>query len=99
VPTLHLYLTDGFSSDRVTIEVDGRTVFDEDGVSTRKLYGLAKDVGAIEVASDKTRVAVRLPRRGVEAVFEVDLTQGSHVPISVENGEIRHAVLRQVGFM
>ncbi|HZB36486.1 MAG TPA: hypothetical protein VE443_00585 [Beijerinckiaceae bacterium] len=97
--SLHLYLAEGFANDHVVVEVDGRKVLDADGVTTKKLTGLAMQIAPVAVQGQRSRVGVRLPRKGLDAAFEVDLGKGSHVPISIENGQLSHSVHRQIGFM
>jgi len=98
VPTLHLYLADGFANDQVVLRVDGRNVFDETGVTTRKLIGLAKQVSPVEVATSNPRLEIELPRKGLSIAVDVDLNKGTHIPISVEDDRISYSVERQLGF-
>jgi hypothetical protein len=60
---LYVYLTDGFNNDRVAVTVDGRRIFDEGGVTTRKLIGLAKQLGPITVAGDTAQLDIELPEK------------------------------------
>jgi hypothetical protein len=61
--TLHLYLTDGFKDDRVAVSVDGRKVFDEGGVTTKRLIGLAKQLGPITVPGIRRGSTSNCPKR------------------------------------
>lgn len=96
--TLNVYLTDGFKDDRVAVSVDGRKVFDEGGVTTKRLLGLAKQLGPIAVDGDTALLEIELPERGMRAAISADLSKGSEVPIGIENGKFTHSVLKQIGF-
>jgi hypothetical protein len=99
VSTVHLYLADGFANDHVVVKVDGRTVFDEQGVTTKKLYGLAKQVGPVTVPQDRVNLEIALPEKGLSTVIDADLNRGSHIPISVEDGRLAYSLQKQIGFM
>jgi hypothetical protein len=99
VPDLRVYLTDGFADDHVVISVDGRTVFDQTGITTKKMIGLAKQVAPVPVPGDTAKLEVKLPEKNLAATFDVDLSKGSHVPVTLENGRLLHSVQKQIGFM
>ncbi|MFK4651543.1 hypothetical protein ABIF97_001477 [Bradyrhizobium japonicum] len=96
---LHSYLTDGFSGDHVVVRINGQTIFDKSGVTTKKLYGLAEQLQPIQVPGSNAKVEVHLPDKNIAATFDVDLSKGSHVPISLEAGQLSHSVQKQIGFM
>jgi len=98
MPSLNLYLTDGFDNDQVVVRVDGRKVFEADGVTTRKLLGLAKQLDPVPVAGNTARLDIELPKKGLSATISADLTQGSHVPVAIENGRLTHSVHKRIGF-
>ena len=60
---LSVALEEGFEDDAVVVEVNGRKVFEQDGVSTRTQIGLAV---SFEVPIDQPDavIEVRLPARG-----------------------------------
>lgn len=95
---VHVYLTDGFANDHVVVKVAGRKIFDEEGVTTKKLYGLAKQVGPVPVAQDQVRLEIELPEKGLSTVIDADLSKGRHIPISVENGHFAYSLLKNIGF-
>jgi hypothetical protein len=98
VATLHIYLTDGFKDDRVAVSVDGRKVFDERGVTTKKLLGYAQQLSPVSVVNDTVQLQIELPEKGLSTTISADLSRGSHVPIAVENGRFIHSVLKDIGF-
>ena len=96
--TLNLYLTEGFKDDRVVISVDGRMVFDGDGITTKKLIGLAKQLSPVAVAGNMARLEIELPERGLSTTISADLSKGTHVPVAIENGQFTHSVEKKIGF-
>lgn len=96
---LRIYLTDGFDGDHVVVSVDGEVVFDRRGVTTKKLYGLAERLQPVQVPEDKAKVEVRLPDKNRVTSFEVDLSKGSHVPITLQDDRLLHSVQKRIGFM
>jgi hypothetical protein len=99
VPDMRVYLTDGFADDHVVVSVDGQTVFDQAGITTKKMIGLAKQLTAVPVPAGKANVEVKLPEKNLSATFEVDLSKGSHVPVTLQDGQLTHSVRSKIGFM
>jgi len=98
VANLRLYLAEGFSGDHVVVKVDGRKVFDSNGVTTKDVYGLAEELKPVPVKGDRAKIEIELPGRGMKAAFTADLKRGDQVPISIEDGKITHFVGNKVGF-
>jgi hypothetical protein len=99
VPDIQVYLTDGFANDHVVVSVDGRTIFDQAGITTKKMIGLAEELSAVPVPAGKASVEVKLPEKNLSATFEVDLSKGSHVPVTLQDGQLTHKVRSKIGFM
>ena len=81
------------------VSVNGQTIFDKTGVTTKKLYGLAEQLKTVQVSGSSADLEVRLPERNLAATFKVDLSQGSHIPVTLENGKLHHSVQKKIGFM
>jgi hypothetical protein len=99
LPDLRLYLTDGFAGDHVVVSVNGRVIFDERGITTKKLYGLAHELEPVQMPGNSAKVEVNLPDKNLAATLDVDLNKGSHVVVSVVDNRLRLSVHKQVGFM
>jgi len=67
---LSVALEDGFEDDTVVVEVNGRQVFERDGVSTRTQIGLAESF-EVTVDEDEAVVEVRVSSRGATGRTEV----------------------------
>lgn len=98
VADLRLYLTDGFNGDRVVVKVNDKVVFDKGGVTTRKMVGLAETVPAVQVPGDGAKVEVSMPDKKLATSFDVNLSGGSHVPITLDGTTFRHSVVKRIGF-
>lgn len=68
------------------------------GITTKKLLGLAKQLGPVAVAGDTAQLEIELPEKGLSTTISADLSKGAHVPIAIENGQFRHSVEKQIGF-
>jgi hypothetical protein len=99
VADLKLYLTDGFSGDRVVVKVNDKVVFDQGGVTTKKVIGLAQTVPTVQVPGDGAKVEISIPEKKLAATFDVNLSGGSHVPITLDGTTFRHSVVKRIGFM
>jgi hypothetical protein len=95
---LNLYLTEGFKNDRVVVSVDGDKVFDGNGITTKKLLGLAKQLNPVAVNGDTAQLKIELPERGLSTTIHADLSKGTHIPVAIENDQFTHSVEKQIGF-
>ncbi len=98
MPTAHVYLTEGFSSDHVIIRVDGKKVFDDEGVTTKALYGLAEEVAPVTLSGNHAKLEVELPQKGLRTAIDIDLGKGRHIPISIEDGRLTYSIEKRLGF-
>ena len=96
---LRVYLTDGFAGDHVVVSVNGQTIFDQSGVTTKKLYGLAEQLKPVQVPGGSADLEVRLPEKQLATTFKVDLSQGSHIPVTLAGDKLMHSVQKKIGFM
>src|SRR3954451_21432210 len=93
---LKLYLTDGFDGDRVIVRVNDKVVFDREGITTKKLLGLAQAVPTVQVPGEEAKVEVSVPGKNIAASFDVNLSNGSHVPVTLEGTRLLHSVLKKI---
>ena len=87
MPTFKIDLQEGFDGDRVVIRVDGRPVYDKQGVSTRMQIGLADSV-QVETGSE-AELAVQLPDKGLEGTVKLFVEETPNVGVSVEGEVVR----------
>jgi hypothetical protein len=84
---LSVALEEGFEDDAVVVEVNGRKVFEQDGVSTRTQIGLAV---SFEVPIDQPDAVteVRLPARGAAGQTRCTVVDRLYVGVSVQSGDV-----------
>lgn len=82
MPQLHVDLQDGFSDDRVVVQVDGREVFRSDRLTTRLMLGLAESF-AVDVGEEPVTVRVEVPTRDASVEQDVRAGQTPYVGVSL----------------
>ena len=80
-------LEEGFDDDTVIVEVNGRQVFEGEGVSTRTQIGLATSF-EVEVDEGEAVVAVRATSQGATGRMRHPVADRLHVGVSVHGGDI-----------
>ena len=93
-----VYLTEGFSSDHVIVRINGKKVFDKEGVTTKALYGLADEVAPVTLSGNHAKIEVELPQKKLHTTIDVDLGKGEHIPVSIEGGRLIHSIEKRLGF-
>lgn len=87
---LHVALEEGFAGDDVTVVVNGRTVFEQQGVTTRPEIGLATSFDA-DAPGGQAEVEVRC--RGRSTRVKVGTDQPVWLGLSLdESGVLEHRI-------
>jgi hypothetical protein len=81
MPSIHIDLQEGFSKDRVVVEIDGHRLECE-SVSTRRMLGYADTLSA-KVSSGPVRIRVDVPTRDISRSFEIRIVDDIYVGISL----------------
>lgn len=84
---LSVALEEGFEGDTVVVEVNGRRVFERDGVRTRMQVGLAESL-ELEVDERAAVVEVQVPSRGARGRIERPLAERLYVGVSLEGDDV-----------
>lgn len=87
---LLIILQDGFSSDDVTVTVNGKEAVSERGVSTKMLLGMASEL-TVELPAKGATVGVEVSSRKLNATKKLAGKPKSLI-VSIEDGEL---VLRE----
>jgi hypothetical protein len=87
MPNLVIELQEGFKNDTVEILVDGREVFQKEGVRTDYTIGYA-DRAEWEGPSGMITVEVNLPQIDLTASIEVDVQKTKYLSVKVQEGRI-----------
>jgi hypothetical protein len=80
-------LGEGFDGDAVVVQVNGRRVFERDGVSTRTQIGLAESF-EVAVDGEAATVDVQVPSRGAVSRIELPVADRLHLDISLEEDDV-----------
>jgi hypothetical protein len=84
---LSVALEEGFDDDTVAVEVNGRRVFDRDGVSTRTQIGLAESF-EVPVDGERAVVDVQVPSRGAVGRIECPVADRLYISTSLEGDDV-----------
>jgi hypothetical protein len=87
-------LQDGFTGQPVEIRVNGKTVYSQLQVTTKKLLGIADSV-TIENSSKQDGVSILLNVGKDSRQYRIDLdekSKGDYVGINIEDGQLQHIV-------
>jgi hypothetical protein len=82
MPILSIDLQEGFSEDHVVIHADGKEILNRAGISTDYAIGRAEAV-TTRPTSDRVRVDVRVPSRGVSGQTTVDVTATPYLGVAI----------------
>jgi hypothetical protein len=84
---LSVALEEGFEGDAVVVEVNGRKVFERDGVRTRMQVGLAERF-EVPVDQGEAVVEVQVVSRGAAGRIVRPIADQLHVGVSLERGDV-----------
>ena len=85
---MRIDLQEGFSNDAVEVYVNGAKVLEKEGVTTKRMLGLALSA-EIEVPDGALDVEVKVPTKNLAKTFSVDSSDTSNLGISIHNGELK----------
>jgi hypothetical protein len=92
---LRIDLQEGFADDEVEIRINGREALHKQGVTTKRMLGLATSV-EIEVPEDRpVTVQVEVPTKHLSKSILLSVADSPHLGISILNGEIKLIVSRK----
>jgi hypothetical protein len=88
---MQIHLQDGFNGESVVIRVDGREVFRDPNVASKRLTGTAGHV-AVQVASGDATVEIELKNTGLKHKVHVPRADATHLTFFVDQGKLKHAI-------
>lgn len=91
MPTIRIALQDGFEGDTVVIKVNGKEVFNQESVKTKRQIGKAAAF-EFEVDEGPTSVEVSLPLRNLSETIALKVSGEVYLGISVIENRIEHRV-------
>jgi hypothetical protein len=88
---LHIALQEGFEDEAVVIRVNGKEVFNKQGVRTKLQIGRA-DAVDVEVEDGTATVEILLPTKDLTETVRIRVPQEPFLGVSLVAGEIVHRV-------
>ena len=88
---LRIALQDGFEGDAIVIKVNGKEVFKQENIKTKRQIGKAASF-EVEVAEGSVNVEVSLPLRNLSETIAVKVFAETHLGVSIVENQIEHKV-------
>lgn len=89
--TLRIALQDGFEGDPVVVSVNGKQVFDQENVKTKRQIGNARSFD-VKVDEETANVEISLPSRKLSERITVKMDGKVYLGISITRNRIEHKV-------
>jgi hypothetical protein len=81
-------LQEGFNRDNAEILVNGKSVLRAEGVTTKRMLGLALS-SEIEVPDGTLDIEIKIPTKNLSKTISVEASTTPNLGISIHNGEIK----------
>ena len=88
MPKMRLDFQEGFGNDTVEILVNGNVVLQTEGVTTKRMLGLALAT-EIEVPDGTLDIEIKIPTKNLSKTISVEASTTPNLGISIHNGEIK----------
>ncbi len=85
---MRIDLQEGFNRDSVEILVNGKSVLRAEGVTTKRMLGLALS-SEIEVPDGTLDIEIKIPTKNLSKKTSVEASTTPNLGISIHNGEIK----------
>ena len=90
--TLRVDFQEGFAGDEVDVRINGEESLHRDGVTTKRMLGLAS-TSEIKVPADKTiNVEIELPKKHLSKTISLPASESVYLGVSVRDGELQFTV-------
>lgn len=91
---LRVDFQEGFAADEVDIKVNGRDSFHKEGVTTRRMIGLATS-SEVEVPDGPLKVEIEVPTKNLSKKILLNSPDSAHLGVSIQGGELKLIVSRK----
>lgn len=91
---LRIALQDGFEGDHVVVKVNGKEVFKQESVKTKRQIGKATSF-EVEVEEGSATVEVALPLKNLSETLAFKVSGEVYLGVSIAEGKIEHRVSSQ----
>ena len=85
---MRIDLQEGFTDDDVEIYVNAAKVLEKEGVTTKRMLGLASSA-EIDVPDGAFVIEVKVPTKNLSKTFSVESSDIPNLGISIHNGELK----------
>ena len=89
--TLRIALQDGFEGEPVVVSVNGKQVFDQESVKTKRQIGNARSFD-VEVDEETANVEISLPSRKLSEQIKVKMDDKVYLGVSIARNKIEHKI-------
>jgi membrane-associated protease RseP (regulator of RpoE activity) len=89
--SVRIALQDGFDGDTVVVKVNGKQVFKQDNVKTKRQIGKAASFD-VEVEDDAADVHISLPDKKISQTIALNVSDKTYLGVSIEEDKIEHKV-------
>jgi hypothetical protein len=86
---LNIDFQEGFTGDTVNVRVNGHTALHQEGVSTKRMLGLASS-SQIDVPDGTVKVEISVPTKNISKVISLKSSDSPHLGVSINEGKIEH---------
>jgi hypothetical protein len=91
MPAVRIALQDGFEGDPVVVKVNGKEVFKQDNVKTKRQIGKAASF-EVEVEEGSANVEVSLPLKNLSETIAFKVSGEVYLGVSIAEDRIEHRV-------
>jgi hypothetical protein len=88
---LHIAFQDGFEDDLVIVQIDGREVFQKEGIKTNLLIGYADSV-EVQVPEGSLEVKLLLPSKNLTEIIELKVSEDVYLGLSIRNRKVDYII-------
>jgi hypothetical protein len=85
---LRVDFQEGFAADEVEIRINGHDSFHKEGVTTRRMLGLATS-SEIEVPDGPVDIEIEVPTRRLSKTISLKSSESAHLGVSIQGGELK----------
>jgi hypothetical protein len=88
---LHVDLQEGFTGDAVNVRVNGQESLRKEGVTTKRLLGLATS-SEIEVPDGAITIEISIPTKNLAKTISLEASPSNYLGVSIDKGKIEHII-------
>ena len=91
---LRVDLQEGFTGDAVDVSVNGHESLRKEGVTTKRMLGLATS-SEIDVPDGTVTIEIKVPTKNLSKTISLETSASQYLGFSIEDGEIEHIVSKK----